>query len=104
MKLTPDKGAPVDGDRHSEYPTHRRHWHQCRRGPHRRRVGARGRGRIGLVEISPNSEPPVCKILDFGKYKYQAQKKAAEARKKQRTVAESKKSGGGRTSTFTTTR
>jgi translation initiation factor IF-3 len=41
---------------------------------------------LDLVEISPNSEPPVCKILDFGKYKYQAQKKAAEARKKQRTV------------------
>ena len=35
---------------------------------------------LDLVEISPNSEPPVCKILDFGKYKYQAQKKAAEAR------------------------
>jgi translation initiation factor IF-3 len=41
---------------------------------------------LDLVEIAPNSEPPVCKILDFGKYKYQAQKKAAEARKKQHTV------------------
>ena len=41
---------------------------------------------LDLVEIAPNSEPPVCKILDFGKYKYQAQKKATEARKKQRTV------------------
>ena len=41
---------------------------------------------LDLVEIAPNSEPPVCKILDYGKYKYQAQKKAAEARKKQRTV------------------
>lgn len=41
---------------------------------------------LDLVEISPNSEPPVCKILDYGKYKYQAQKKAAEARKKQRTI------------------
>ena len=41
---------------------------------------------LDLVEISPNSVPPVCKILDYGKYKYQAQKKAAEARKKQRTV------------------
>ncbi len=41
---------------------------------------------LDLVEIAPNSEPPVCKILDFGKYKYQSQKKAAEARKKQRTV------------------
>src|SRR5215216_5129817 len=34
---------------------------------------------LDLVEIAPNSVPPVCKILDFGKYKYQAQKKAAEA-------------------------
>ncbi|MGD9500952.1 MAG: translation initiation factor IF-3 [Methyloceanibacter sp.] len=41
---------------------------------------------LDLVEIAPNSAPPVCKILDYGKYKYQAQKKAAEARKKQRTV------------------
>ena len=37
---------------------------------------------LDLVEIAPNSAPPVCKILDYGKYKYQAQKKAAEARKK----------------------
>ena len=37
------------------------------------------------MEIAPNSEPPVCKILDLGKYKYQAQKKANEARKKQKT-------------------
>ena len=41
---------------------------------------------LDLVEIAPNSEPPVCKILDHGKYKYQAQKKAAEARKKQKIV------------------
>jgi translation initiation factor IF-3 len=41
---------------------------------------------LDLVEISPNNNPPVCKILDYGKYKYQAQKKAAEARKKQKTV------------------
>jgi len=38
------------------------------------------------VEISPGAKPPVCKVLDYGKYKYQAQKKAAEARKKQKTV------------------
>ena len=38
------------------------------------------------MEISPNSSPPVVKILDYGKYKFQAQKKAAEARKKQKTV------------------
>ena len=41
---------------------------------------------LDLVEISPNTSPPVCKILDVGKYKYQAQKKAAEARKKQKVV------------------
>lgn len=41
---------------------------------------------LDLVEISPNSHPPVVKILDYGKYKFQAQKKAAEARKKQKTV------------------
>jgi translation initiation factor IF-3 len=41
---------------------------------------------LDLVEISPNTNPPVCKILDYGKFKYQAQKKAAEARKKQKTV------------------
>ncbi len=41
---------------------------------------------LDLVEISPNASPPVCKILDYGKYKYQAQKKAAEARKKQKIV------------------
>ena len=41
---------------------------------------------LDLVEIAPNSDPPVCKILDFGKYKYEAQKKAAEARKKQKVV------------------
>jgi translation initiation factor IF-3 len=41
---------------------------------------------LDLVEISPNANPPVCKLLDYGKYKYQAQKKAAEARKKQKVV------------------
>ncbi len=41
---------------------------------------------LDLVEISPNANPPVCKILDYGKYKYMAQKKASEARKKQKTV------------------
>ena len=40
---------------------------------------------LDLVEISPNNNPPICKILDFGKYKYQAQKKAADQRKKQKT-------------------
>ena len=41
---------------------------------------------LDLVEIAPNSTPPVCKILDYGKYKFNEQKKAAEARKKQKTV------------------
>jgi translation initiation factor IF-3 len=41
---------------------------------------------LDLVEISPNAEPPVCKILDYGKYKYEKQKKANEAKKKQKTV------------------
>ncbi|MGB3867609.1 MAG: translation initiation factor IF-3 [Xanthobacteraceae bacterium] len=41
---------------------------------------------MDLVEISPNTNPPVCKIMDYGKYKFQAQKKAAEARKKQKIV------------------
>ncbi len=41
---------------------------------------------LDLVEVSPNMKPPVCKILDYGKFKYQAQKKANETRKKQKTV------------------
>ena len=41
---------------------------------------------LDLVEVSPNAEPPVCKVLDYGKYKYEAQKKANEARKKQKTI------------------
>lgn len=41
---------------------------------------------LDLVEVSPNAEPPVCKILDYGKYKYEQQKKANEARKKQKTI------------------
>jgi translation initiation factor IF-3 len=41
---------------------------------------------LDLVEIAPNSTPPVCKILDYGKFRFLEQKKAAEARKKQKTV------------------
>ncbi len=41
---------------------------------------------LDLVEISPNASPPVCKILDYGKFKYEAQKKANAARKKQRVI------------------
>ena len=40
---------------------------------------------LDLVEISPNADPPVAKFLDIGRYKYEAQKKAAEQRKKQKT-------------------
>jgi translation initiation factor IF-3 len=39
-----------------------------------------------LVEVSPNSDPPVCKIMDYGKYKYQASKKQQEGRKKAKTI------------------
>src|ERR687898_886608 len=41
---------------------------------------------LDLVEISPDAVPPVAKILDYGKYKFQEQKKAAEARKKQKVI------------------
>jgi translation initiation factor IF-3 len=41
---------------------------------------------LDLCEISPTAQPPVAKILDYGKYKYEAQKKAAEARKKQKVI------------------
>ncbi|GBQ24361.1 translation initiation factor 3 [Acetobacter estunensis NRIC 0472] len=41
---------------------------------------------LDLLEISPNAEPPVCKILDYGKYKYEQQKKRNEARKKQKVI------------------
>ncbi len=39
-----------------------------------------------MVEISPNARPPVAKIMDYGKYKYEAQKKKSEARKKQSVI------------------
>ena len=41
---------------------------------------------LDLVEISPNASPPVCKIMDFGKYKYETQKRESEARKKQKII------------------
>ncbi len=41
---------------------------------------------LDLVEISPGASPPVCKILDYGRYKYEDQKKKAEARKKQKVI------------------
>ena len=42
---------------------------------------------LDLIEISPNANPPVCKIMDMGKYKYDAQKKANLAKKKQKIIA-----------------
>ncbi|MGQ0662690.1 MAG: translation initiation factor IF-3 [Pseudomonadota bacterium] len=41
---------------------------------------------LDLVEVSPNADPPVCKLLDIGKYKYEVQKKRNEARKKQKVI------------------
>ncbi len=41
---------------------------------------------LDLVEISPNAKPPVCKIMDFGKFKYEQQKRESEARKKQKII------------------
>ncbi len=41
---------------------------------------------LDLVEVSPNTDPPVCKILDYGKFKYEAQKKKNEAKKKQKII------------------
>ena len=46
---------------------------------------ARDKG-LDLVEVAPNAEPPVCRIIDFGKYQYEAKKKANEAKKKQVTI------------------
>lgn len=42
---------------------------------------------LDLVEVSPNADPPVCKILDYGKFKYEEQKKRNEAKKKQKVIA-----------------
>lgn len=53
--------------------------------PQEAREIARERG-FDLVEVSPHVDPPVCKLLDYGRFKYEAQKKASEARKKQKTV------------------
>ncbi|HTT79734.1 MAG TPA: translation initiation factor IF-3 [Stellaceae bacterium] len=62
---------------------------------HGRMVGIIGRNEaltmaadagLDLVEIAPNADPPVCKILDFGKFKYEEQKKKNEARKKQKVI------------------
>ena len=54
----------------------------------RRRTPSRSQKKPASISSKspPTPSPPVCKILDYGKYKYQAQKKAAEARKKQKTI------------------
>ncbi len=46
---------------------------------------AREKG-LDLVEVAPNAEPPVCKIMDYGKYKYQQSKRSQEAKKRQTTI------------------
>jgi len=72
------------------------------RGPEIRLIGAEGENLgvvtperamvlaseagLDLVEISPNAEPPVCKIMDFGKFKFEQQKRESEARKKQKVI------------------
>lgn len=53
----------------------------------REAIGLAEQAGLDLVEISPNAEPPVCKILDYGKYKYEEQKRRNEARKKQKVIA-----------------
>lgn len=52
----------------------------------REAIGLAEQAGLDLVEISPNAEPPVCKILDYGKYKYEEQKRRNEARKKQKVI------------------
>lgn len=41
---------------------------------------------VDLVEIAPNAQPPVCRLMDYGKFRYQEQKKAQEAKAKQKTI------------------
>lgn len=53
---------------------------------HQEAMGHADEAGLDLVEISPNADPPVCKILDYGKFKYEAQKKKNEAKKKQKII------------------
>jgi translation initiation factor IF-3 len=53
--------------------------------PVREALEAAGQEGLDLVEVAPNSDPPVCRIMDFGKYKYQTSKKVQEAKKKAKT-------------------
>ena len=41
---------------------------------------------VDLVEVAPNAQPPVCRLMDYGKFRYQEQKKAQEAKAKQKTI------------------
>lgn len=50
-------------------------------------LAAASQANLDLVEISPQAEPPVCKIMDFGKYKYESKKRLQESRKKQKVVS-----------------
>ncbi len=50
-------------------------------------LAAAAQANLDLVEISPQAEPPVCKIMDFGKYKYESKKRIQESRKKQKVVS-----------------
>ena len=58
---------------------------------------------VDLVEIAPNAEPPVCRLMDYGKFKYQEQKRQAEARSKQKVI-QVKKSNSVRPPTRATTK
>ena len=77
-----ERGDPGQG-----CPPHRRdRTERRRRQPTRTPKPGPPTAGLDLVEISPDADPPVCKILDYGKFKYQEQKKAAEARKRQKIV------------------
>jgi translation initiation factor IF-3 len=49
-------------------------------------LGVARRDELDLVEVAPNADPPVCRIMDYGKFKFQASKKAQESKKKSRAV------------------
>ena len=74
------------GDSRPRSPSDRPGRHQQRHRSIADALAAAQEAGLDLVEISPNAAPPIVKILDYGKYKYQEQKKAAEARKKQKVV------------------
>lgn len=103
MVPAPKAGAPLPGDRNISIPDNKqnRKNHEIR-VPRVRVIGSDGEmigvlsrdealakaedEGLDLVEIQPNAEPPVCKIMDFGKFKFEMQKKANEAKKKQKQV------------------